>query len=97
MSGGRAFAEVARTCRPAASAHYDERGRDERAASRQRPRHVRVDCGSVRVRVEVGDDNALRPEVPDEDDYAEGGRGMLIAHALATEWGVQSMPTGKIV
>ncbi len=59
-----------------------------------------VDCGSVRVRVEVGDDNALRPEVPDqddEDDHAEGGRGMLIADALATEWGVQSTSTGNIV
>jgi len=56
-----------------------------------------IDCGNLRLRIEVGDDNPLRPMVPREDNTAEGGRGMLIVDALATDWGVQDTPTGKIV
>ena len=54
-------------------------------------------AGSILVRVEVGDDDAQPPGTRDADDDDEGGRGMLIVEALASGWGVQSSPPGKIV
>lgn len=48
-------------------------------------------------RVEVGDNGRRQPRVQGADESAEGGRGMLIVDALASDWGVTDRPTGKIV
>lgn len=55
-----------------------------------------VEAGDMRVRVEVGDDERRRPQVPQSDDEAEGG--LIIVDALASAWGVTDSPRGgKIV
>lgn len=57
-----------------------------------------VEAGDMRVRVEVGDDEQRRPQVPQPDDEAEGGRGLIIVDALASAWGVTDSPRGgKVV
>lgn len=56
-----------------------------------------VECGGPLLRVEVGDDDARRPSVPEQDETAESGRGMRIVQALSSAWGVQTTPTGKLV
>lgn len=51
------------------------------------------------VRIEVHDDNPDLPTLgPDDDDAAEGGRGLRLVDALATRWGTETHPTaGKDV
>ena len=56
---------------------------------------VRTD--SRLCRVEVGDDDTGRPRVSVADEVAEGGRGMLIVDALASDWGVVERGPGKVV
>lgn len=56
-----------------------------------------VQVDSRRCRVEVGDEARRRPRVQGADESAEGGRGMLIVDALASDWGVTDRPTGKTV
>lgn len=56
-----------------------------------------VQAGSLLVRVQVGDDDASRPRLRRIDPAAEGGRGMWIVDALASDWGVLDRPPGKIV
>jgi anti-sigma regulatory factor (Ser/Thr protein kinase) len=48
-------------------------------------------------RVEVGDDALSAPRIRGVDESAEGGRGMLIVDALASDWGVSDRPVGKTV
>ena len=54
-------------------------------------------CGPCVVRVEVADEERAVPVVTDGSFEQEGGRGMLIVDALATDWGVQRTTTGKTV
>jgi anti-sigma regulatory factor (Ser/Thr protein kinase) len=56
-----------------------------------------MDAGAVLLRVEVGDGCASRPTCAVAEDRAEGGRGMGIVDALASDWGVTDDPPGKIV
>ena len=56
-----------------------------------------VQTDSRTCRVEVGDDDAGRPRLHPADDVAEGGRGMLIVDALASDWGVVEREPGKVV
>lgn len=56
-----------------------------------------VHTDSRRCRVEVGDDDAGRPRLQAAGEVAEGGRGMLIVDALASDWGVIDGATGKVV
>lgn len=60
---------------------------------------VRVGCAAdaLTVRVEVTDDNRLRPSVRPAGEHDEGGRGMFLVDALASSWGVADTPTGKVV
>jgi anti-sigma regulatory factor (Ser/Thr protein kinase) len=56
-----------------------------------------MDTGSDFVRVEVGDTSAARPAFADTTQGAEGGRGLRIAAALASSWGVTDTRPGKVV
>lgn len=50
-----------------------------------------------RVRVEVGDEDVRRPTAGALCENAEGGRGLLIVEALASDWGVCGAAVGKVV
>lgn len=63
----------------------------------QGPVRLRVDLGDRWMRVGVGDDATGRPHLPDQQDGAEGGRGMLIVDGLAAHWGVEDDERGKVV
>lgn len=52
-----------------------------------------VDYDGQRVRVEVRDESPRRPEPRDASLLSEGGRGLHIVDALASEWG--AAPTGR--
>jgi len=47
--------------------------------------------------VGVGDDDSRHPVVPQHHETSLGGRGLRLVRALATRWGVQLDPPGKIV
>ncbi|MEU5988808.1 ATP-binding protein [Spirillospora sp. NPDC047418] len=50
------------------------------------------------VRIEVWDEGAGHPVVQGEDDYAEGGRGLLLMEQLVHDWGVRPLnEEGKII
>jgi anti-sigma regulatory factor (Ser/Thr protein kinase) len=66
----------------------------QHADSRMRLRVIRR---PTTVRVEVDDESNKIPERHVADSAAEGGRGMLLIEALATEWGVDFRDTGKTV
>ncbi|MGH9184422.1 MAG: ATP-binding protein [Acidimicrobiales bacterium] len=66
--------------------------------------HARTD---YEIRLRVTDDDAIRMEVLDYNSRlpsigsvptdATSGRGLLIVQALATAWGIENHPQGKIV
>ena len=56
-----------------------------------------VDYDGRRVRVEVRDESPGRPEPRDASLLSEGGRGLHIVDALATEWGAAPSGRGKSV
>jgi len=56
-----------------------------------------VEADDLRVRVEVGDEEPQRPSLIAASPGAESGRGLFIVNALATTWGVDEQPAGKIV
>jgi two-component sensor histidine kinase len=49
------------------------------------------------VRVEVHDTSRKRPHMRTESDERARGRGMHIVEALASRWGVDDRPFGKVV
>ncbi len=66
----------------------------EHARSRVR---LAVAVSSVRVHVEVGDQNASLPAVRHPDSSAVHGRGMAIVDVLAGDWGVRPEARGKTI
>lgn len=58
---------------------------------------VSVQAQGGRLRVEVGDDGKARPKPRTADLDAEGGRGLALVEALASSWGVDPRPPGKVV
>jgi anti-sigma regulatory factor (Ser/Thr protein kinase) len=56
-----------------------------------------VDADAARVRVEVSDDEPVQPCSRAAGAESEGGRGMLIVDAVASDWGAFATPRGKIV
>ncbi len=63
----------------------------------QAPCSVAVRWTGVRLRVEVTDSSAVRPNPRSSSPDAEGGRGLLLVDALAADWGSFSDPAGKVV
>lgn len=49
------------------------------------------------LRIEVHDSGDGEPRIPDPDDEAECGRGLLLVAELADKWGVEARDPGKIV
>jgi len=50
------------------------------------------------VRVSVTDDEIDRPVLlPDEHPSVLGGRGLVLIHAYADDWGVEELPAGKAI
>ncbi|MDN5768491.1 MAG: ATP-binding protein [Humibacillus sp.] len=50
-----------------------------------------------RVRITVEDTSTATPSMPHPLDRDEGGRGVVIVDALSDRWGVDSLPSGKVV
>ena len=48
-------------------------------------------------RIEVVDEGEGTPEPQPQDMEAEGGRGIMLVDAMASSWGVESVPSGKVV
>jgi CheY-like chemotaxis protein/anti-sigma regulatory factor (Ser/Thr protein kinase) len=48
-------------------------------------------------RIEVVDEGDGTPEPQPQDTEAEGGRGIMLVDAMASSWGVESVPSGKLV
>lgn len=48
-------------------------------------------------RIEVVDEGEGTPEPQPQDTEAEGGRGIMLVDAMASSWGVESVPSGKVV
>jgi CheY-like chemotaxis protein len=48
-------------------------------------------------RIEVVDEGDGTPEPQPHDTEAEGGRGIMLVDAMSTSWGVENVPSGKLV
>jgi len=48
-------------------------------------------------RIEVVDGGEGTPEPQPQDTEAEGGRGIMLVDAMSSSWGVESVPSGKLV
>ena len=62
-----------------------------------RPRSLRVRRLADRVVLEVADSDARAPRRVESSPAAEGGRGLMILDALASDWGVRHLGAGKVV
>lgn len=49
------------------------------------------------LRVEVFDESRDEPVVQDPSFDADGGRGLYLVDAIATDWGYRAEPNGKVV
>jgi anti-sigma regulatory factor (Ser/Thr protein kinase) len=56
-----------------------------------------IDWDDDRVRVAVADGSPVPPTVLHPDPLAPGGRGLQLVDALATRWGFERRPEGKVV
>lgn len=54
-------------------------------------------AGEDAMRVEIFDHSSARPRVRDASAHDEGGRGLAMVDALATDWGVAPALHGKVV
>jgi len=61
------------------------------------PFSVSICSTRSRVRIEVRDGSRAMPAVRDDPGTTPFGRGMRIVTALATRWGVEPAPDGKVV
>jgi anti-sigma regulatory factor (Ser/Thr protein kinase) len=58
---------------------------------------VSVELKPDAVRIEVSDEAVGLPAPRDATDEETSGRGLALVEALASEWGVDSRPEGKVV
>jgi hypothetical protein len=56
-----------------------------------------ADLGPFRLRVEVADGSGELPVVLNPAHDAPTGRGMLLVDQMATDWGAEPIPDGKLV
>lgn len=61
------------------------------------PQQLRLRLLPDRVTIEVTDTDDRPPQRLTGGATVEGGRGLVIVGALATDWGVRPLGTGKIV
>ncbi len=61
------------------------------------PGYLQVRADSERVRIEVSDSGAQEPRMVRPGAAAAGGRGLLLIDRLASRWGWEVRPPGKIV
>ncbi|WP_225438782.1 GAF domain-containing protein, partial [Candidatus Frankia nodulisporulans] len=61
------------------------------------PIEVRVRAGGAALRVEVRDGSRVLPVRPPAGGDALTGRGMVLVAAASSRWGVDPLPTGKVV
>lgn len=67
-------------------------------------RHARTDVvmslhldNKLTVEVQDSDPELRHPAVPTQDPLATSGRGLQIVSAVSADWGVRSVPDGKVV
>lgn len=60
-------------------------------------RHCRtlIEYRPAGVRVEVSDGCPRLPRLPDRDELADGGRGLLLVDAVTDAWGVEPYADGR--
>lgn len=58
---------------------------------------VRLIYDDSHLRVEVGDGNPAAPSRRRYSEQSGTGRGLALVEALAQDWGVDSVPDGKVV
>ncbi|MBB1243791.1 ATP-binding protein [Streptomyces durbertensis] len=61
------------------------------------PCSVRVRWTGTLLRVEVTDATPGQPTQPDQEPYAESGRGLLLIASLAANWGCARTAAGKTI
>ena len=61
------------------------------------PIDVAVQVAPGRVRIEVADRSPVLPVTKHYHTSAETGRGLVLLEALASDWGVEAAPGGKVV
>jgi CheY-like chemotaxis protein/anti-sigma regulatory factor (Ser/Thr protein kinase) len=59
--------------------------------------HISVVRNGEAVRVEVSDHGVGTPQPRQLDDFAEGGRGLMMVGVVSNAWGFESIPDGKRV
>ena len=61
------------------------------------PEFLQVQADDQRIRIEVGDTGEAEPRLVRPGDAVAGGRGLLLVDRLATRWGWEVRPPGKVV
>jgi anti-sigma regulatory factor (Ser/Thr protein kinase) len=61
------------------------------------PGHLQVRADGERVRIEVSDSSEREPRMVQPGAAAAGGRGLLLIDRLASRWGWDARPPGKVV
>jgi anti-sigma regulatory factor (Ser/Thr protein kinase) len=61
------------------------------------PLQLAIDAQPDRIRLCVEDASPRQPEVHHYDSDAVTGRGLALVEQLATSWGVDQTPAGKVV
>jgi anti-sigma regulatory factor (Ser/Thr protein kinase) len=61
------------------------------------PMQLTVESSSEHVRICVEDTSTDRPEPQRNGDGALAGRGLVLVERLASSWGVEATPLGKVV
>ena len=61
------------------------------------PVQLQIETRSDRVRLSVQDASNRQPELRSFASDAVAGRGLALVEALASSWGVEATPSGKVV
>jgi anti-sigma regulatory factor (Ser/Thr protein kinase) len=61
------------------------------------PGYLQLQADDARVRIEVSDASVREPRMVLSGAAAAGGRGLLLIDRLASRWGWDARPPGKVV